>query len=61
MNRLWHIAHGKLRRFTYLVPTWLSRRIKGKAESLFWKGELDRYVRWYNGGAEFPLRHPRSA
>ena len=42
-------AVGALRRFTYLVPVALSRRVKGRAEIFFWKAELERYVRWYRG------------
>jgi SAM-dependent methyltransferase len=42
-------AVATLRRFTYLVPTALSRRVKGGAEIFFWKAELERYVRWYRG------------
>ncbi len=39
-----------LRRFTYLVPVALSRRVKGRAEIFFWKAEMRRYVAWYSGG-----------
>jgi ubiquinone/menaquinone biosynthesis C-methylase UbiE len=42
-------AVAKLRRFTYLVPPSLSRRVKGHAEIFYWKAELERYVSWYNG------------
>jgi SAM-dependent methyltransferase len=42
-------AVATLRRFTYLVPRALSRRLKGRAELFFWRAELERYVRWYDG------------
>jgi ubiquinone/menaquinone biosynthesis C-methylase UbiE len=49
---------ARLRRFTYLVPTSLSRRVKGRAEVFFWKAELERYVRWYDGGPLYDLPAP---
>jgi SAM-dependent methyltransferase len=62
MNLNWRpLAVDKLRRFTYLVPTWLSRRVKKRAESFFWKAELERYLRWYEGGAELQGMPPPSA
>lgn len=49
LKRLRPRAVATLRRFTYLVPTSLSRRVKGQAEIFFWKAELERYLRWYGG------------
>lgn len=63
MTGLRPLAIAKLRRFTYLVPPSLSRRIKRRAEIFFWKAELERYVRWYEGeplhGAAAPYESQR--
>jgi SAM-dependent methyltransferase len=48
-TRLRPFAVAKLRRFTYLIPVSLSRRVKRRAEVFFWKAELERYRRWYEG------------
>ena len=49
LARLRPFAVAKLRRFTYLVPVSLSRRVKRRAEIFFWKAELERYRRWLEG------------
>ena len=54
--RPWLVAN--LRRFTYLVPRPVSLRVKGRAEIFFWKAELDRYARWYEGGPLYGLPSP---
>ena len=51
-------AIAKLRRFTYLVPVSLSRRVKRRAEIFFWKAELDRYREWLDGAPLYGTSAP---
>ncbi len=58
LKRFRPAAVAFLRRFTYLVPPALSRRLKGRAEIFFWRAELDRYQRWYEGEELYGLAPP---
>jgi SAM-dependent methyltransferase len=58
LKRLRPAAVATLRRFTYLVPPSLSRRVKRRAEIFFWKAELERYRRWYDGEPLYGMDPP---
>jgi SAM-dependent methyltransferase len=58
LKRLRPAAVATLRRFTYLVPPALSRRVKRRAEIFFWKAELERYRRWYEGERLYGMDPP---
>ncbi|RKQ92881.1 methyltransferase family protein [Solirubrobacter pauli] len=49
MKGLRPLAVEKLRRFTYIVPAPIVRRVKGRAEVFFWKAALESMVAWYDG------------
>ncbi len=58
LKRLRPVAVATLRRFTYALPMPLSRRLKRRAETFFWKAELERYCRWYEGETLYGLAPP---
>lgn len=58
LRRLRPAAVPILKRFTYAVPPGLARHVKARAEIFFWKAELERYRRWYEGERLYDVDPP---